>query len=619
MKRGLVSGILIGLSALFVVSLSPAYSANFPRHKNPAQIQEERFFPIQLISIYAQVVSLQIAGKWDLASSQLKKTFLAYIPEPLRYIFTRFNELIQAVGDKLRTVKKSIDSAESFLRQGEIEESGKILEDAWENVLKTERDLDNLNSSVDELRGKIGAGASEKLRKEIAPLSKLAKDYKNKIQILYRRVKEGKRLEHTFLQISISKRKIVVGSSFEIYGKLKGETKFLPGRKVDLFLEGKRIFKVVTDENGEFKAKIDFPFMYKRYTQVFASFTPQEEDKKKFYPSVSNKILLEPIFYAPLIKVGYERPVYPVLPFKVKGKLTLEDLPLVGYPVKIKLPQKMIQINTDEEGKFETQLSLPSWVGKTFPLHIFTSPRGIIAPASLTINVPVSYQMPYMKIGLPLLVVIPYPLELKGEVNLKNQSMKGAVVRVIIGKKELTTFVREKNFKVKFNIPFYRFSGWEEVTIFLHPKQAWISSLSKREKVLVVNPLTLLPFICLFVLFIGISSRRKKEVEKAEEIFAKGKEEMQEEKIIEKKELMGLIKVYIEAVDLVVGFTRIKQAPAHTIREYLYLVKDKLKEKGKDFELISFATEKFLYAPEGLTAEEEREAEEALGRLKEKK
>ena len=91
---------------------------------------------------------------------------------------------------------------------------------------------------------------------------------------------------------------------------------------------------------------------------------------------------------------------------------------------------------------------------------------------------------------------------------------------------------------------------------------------------------------------------------------------MQEEKIIEKKELTGLIKVYIEAVDLVVGFTRIKQAPEHTIREYLDLVKDKLKEKGKDFELISFATEKFLYAAKGLTGEEERKAEEALERLK---
>ena len=368
-----------------------------------------------------------------------------------------------------------------------------------------------MNSSIDELRGKIGA-AAEKLRKEIAPLSKLAKDYKNKIQILYRQVKEGKRLEDTFLQISVSKRKIVVGNSFEIYGKLTAEKeRSLAGRKVDLFLERKRILKVVTGENGEFKAKIDFPFIYKRYAQVFASFTAQEEDKKKFYPSTSNKILLEPVFYTPLIKAGCERPVYPVLPFKVKGKLTLEDLPLVEYPVKIKLSQKVIQINTDEEGKFETHLSLPSSAGKTFPLSIFTPSRGIVGPASLTINVPVSYQMPYMKIGLPLLVVIPYPLELKGEVSLKGQSMKGAVVRVITEKKEITTFVREKNFKVRLNIPFYRFSGWEEIAIFLHPQEAWISSLNKREKVLVVNPFTLLPFIGLLALFIGISSRGKKE------------------------------------------------------------------------------------------------------------
>ena len=92
-----------------------------------------------------------------------------------------------------------------------------------------------------------------------------------------------------------------------------------------------------------------------------------------------------------------------------------------------------------------------------------------------------------------------------------------------------------------------------------------------------------------------------------------------EEKVTEKKELTGLIKVYIEAVDLVVSFTGIKQTPAHTIREYLNLAKDKIEEKGEDFALISLITEKFLYASGGLAREEGRKAEEALERLKKKK
>ena len=617
MNKGLVSGILIGLLALFVVFLSPANSMNFPRHKNPAQIQEELFFPIQLISIYAQVVSLQIAGKWDLASSQLKKTFLAYIPEPLRYIFTRFNELIQAAGDKLRTVKKSIDSAKALLHQGKIEKSGKILEDAWETVLKIERDLNNLNSSIDELRGKIGGAASEKLRKEITPLSKLAKDYKNKIQILYRQVKEGKRLEDTFLQISVSKRKIVVGNSFEIYGKLTAEKeRSLAGKKVDLFLERKRILKVVTNENGEFKAKIDFPFIYKRYAQVFASFTPQEEDKKKFYPSTSNKILLEPVFYTPLIKAGYEKPIYPVLPFKLQGKLTLEDLPLVKYPVKIRLSQKVIQINTNEEGKFETQLSLPSGVGRTFPLRIFTPSRGIIGPASLTINLPVSYKVPSMMIDLPLVVTPPFPLELKGEVNLEGDVMKEPIVRVITEGEDVKTFVRGENFKVRLNLPLSRFSGWEKIRILLHPREAWISSLNREEKVLVINPVTLLPFIGLLVLFIGMSSQRKKESEETERVLGEREKVIPEEKVAEKKEVARLIRVYTEATDLVAHLSGVKQAPGHTIREYLKLVKDKLGEKGEDFELISLITEKFLYSSIRISEEEVAEAEKRLSRLK---
>jgi len=608
---------LIGLAVLPVVSFSPAYTESFPRHKNPAQIQEETFFPIQLISLYARVVSLQVAGKWDLASSELGRTLFSYIPEPLRYIFTRFNQLIQTAGDKLKMVKENIDSAEALLHHGEIEKAGKKLEEAWITLLKAERDLDNLDTSVDELKRKIGSGAAERLRKEIAPLGKLAKEYKNKIQNLYRKVKEGKRLGTTFLHISVSGKKVVVGSSLEVYGRLETEDKkSLAGREVDIFLEKEKIVNAVTDENGEFKVRIDFPFLYKQYVPVFASFTPKGVDKEEFYPSISNQILLEPVFYTPLIKVSYQEPVYPVLPFKLQGKLLLEGAALTNYPVKIKVAQKIIEETCDEEGKFQTQLSLPSDVGKTFPLSIFTPSRGIIGPASLTINLPVTYKIPSMMIDLPLVVAPPFPLELKGEVNLEGDVMKEPIVRVITEGEDVKTFVRGENFKVRLNLPLSRFSGWEKIRILLHPREAWISSLNREEKVLVINPVTLLPFIGLLALLIGMGSRRKKESEETEGVLGEREKVTPEEKVAEKKEVARLIRVYTEATDLVAHLTGVKQAPGHTIREYLKLVKDKLGEKGEDFELISLITEKFLYSSIRISEEEVAEAEKRLSRLK---
>ena len=168
MKKVLISGVLTGLVVfILLAAVSPSYSTDFPRHKNPAQIQEETFFSLQLISLYGQVVSLQVAGKWDLASSQLKKAFLSYIPEPVRYIFTRFSQLIQVAGDKLKVVQENIDSAQGLLGQGEIERAGETLEEAWMMLLKAERDLDSLDVSVDELRGKLGTGVAEKLREKM--------------------------------------------------------------------------------------------------------------------------------------------------------------------------------------------------------------------------------------------------------------------------------------------------------------------------------------------------------------------------------------------------------------------------------------------------------------------
>jgi len=101
MRRGLIPGALLILSFLLGAFFSSGFAQDFPRHKNPAEIKEEAFFPLQLIAFYAEVVRLQLEGKWDMASSKLKKILAGYLPESVRYIFSHFNELIKAAGDKL--------------------------------------------------------------------------------------------------------------------------------------------------------------------------------------------------------------------------------------------------------------------------------------------------------------------------------------------------------------------------------------------------------------------------------------------------------------------------------------------------------------------------------------
>jgi len=616
MRRKLILGVVIGVLFLFSASFSVGYSTDFPRHKNPVQIQEESFSLIQLIPIYGRIVSLQVEGKWHEASFELEKALRSYIPENLKYVFTRFNQLVQNVGDKLKEAKEDIDSAEGLVYQGEIEKAGNKLEESWMILLKAERDLNNLNSSVDELKEKIG-GAAERLREEIIPLGKLVEAYKNRIQSLYYEVGEGKKLESTFLRVSVSEKEVVIGDPFEILGKLKTEkAEFLAEREVDIFLEKEKVFKVVTDENGEFRVRTNFPFLYKKTAQLFASFIPQKEDKERFYPSTSNIVLLEPFFYTPEIEAGYQEPVYPVLPFNLQGKLTLEGMALTHYPVKIEIAQRIVQINTDDEGKFQTELSLHSEAGKTFPLNIYTPSRGIIGPAHLTIDLPLTYKMPWMMIDLPLLTVAPFPLELKGEANLEGNIIRDAMLRVITESKDIATTLQDKSFKVKFNLPLLRFSGWEKINIFLYPQEAWISSLNKETRVLVINPLTLVPFIGLLVLFIGVTSRRKKGIERTEEPLEERKKVTPEREIAEKKEPPELVRIYIEAVGLVASFTGVEQASGHTIREYLKLIKKSLGKKGEDFEFISLIVEQFLYAPGKVDKEEERKAEEALERIK---
>jgi len=596
----------------------------FPRHKNPLEIREESFLPAVLIALYGKIVALQVSGEWDLASSQLKRTLLSYIPESLRYIFTRFNELIQTVGDKLKRVKEDINVSEALLKQGQIDEAGEVLEEAWETLLEAERILDDLGSAVDELRGGIGASAAEKLREEIAPLAELAEEYKRKIEDLYREVKEGKRREATFLEISVAERKVVVGDSLEILGSLEREKgRPLAEKKVDILLEEEKVLEVASGEDGKFKGRIDFPLLYKKEVRVLAFFVPQGEDEEKYYGDISNEVLIEPIFHTPIIKVEYQEPVYPVLPFEVQGELMLQDEPLRDYPVKIEVEEKIIEVSSDEAGKFEAELSLPSGVGRTFPLRIFTPSRKIIGPASLVINLPISYKVPSMMVELPSVAAPFSPLEIKGEVDLEGGLMERPAVRVITGGENITTVVEEKSFEVKISIPLSSFSGWKEISLFLYPQEAWISSLDRREKVLLVNPLTLFPFFALLAVFIGVSRRRKKRIKEAEGVLEEVKEGLpQKEEAPEEKEIAKLrgtytpIRIYAEALDWVSHITGTQQAPGHTIKEYLELIKEPLGQRYADFEVISLITERFLYRLMRVSEEELAEARRRLSWLK---
>ena len=624
MRKKLILGAVVGLSFVLMLSFSSGYSADFPRHRNPLEIQEESFLPAALIALYAKVIALQVSGEWDSASSQLKRNLLSYIPEPLGYIFTRLNELIQTVGDNLKKVKKDIDACETLLGQGEIAEANEVLEGAWETLLEAERILNDVGSAVDELRGQIGASPTEKLQEEIAPLAELAEEYKRRIEDLYREVEEGKKREASFLEIWVAERKVVVGDSLEISGSLERERgRPLAEKKVDILLEREKILEVATGEDGKLRVRIDFPPLYKRGVRVLAIFVPQGEDKEEYYGDTSNEILIEPIFYTPVITAEYQEPIYPVLPFKVQGELMLEGESLRDYPVRIKVEEEIIEVSSNQEGKFQAEVSLPSGLGKTFPLRIFTPSRNIIGPATLIINLPVSHKLPSMLVELPSLATPFSPLEIKGEVDLEGGLMERPIVRVITGEENITTVVEKKSFQMKVNIPLISFSGWKEVSLFLYPQEAWISSLERREKVLLVNPLTLFPFLVLFALFIGVSRRRKRGIEKAKGVLKEEEEALPEkEESPEEKEIAKLrgrytpIRIYIEAVDWTSHLTGTRQAPGHTIKEYLELIKEPLGQRYADFEVISLVTERFLYRLMRVSEEELAEARSRLSWLK---
>lgn len=599
----IITALLFSLPSLAFEPKSP----QIPRHKNPDEITEEKIAPLEFFALYGTFMDLMTRQNWDLASSLLQEASSIYIPENLADIFDRFNESLPEIIQELRNTKNHLDIATILMAQARIDETDEEVKKALASLAKTGKDLKELDTLTKELAGAIGL-SPELIMKEGEKLKELVKNFYLTTLQLNEDIEEKNKLPSTFLEISAEEEELIVGSPLKIYGKLTEANTALSGKDITLFLEEERASITSTEEDGSFTFIIDTPLLYKPTIKAYTAYLPQGEDAAKYAPSFSNALSLKLVYYLPLIEASYEEPAYPGLPFEIKGHLSLAYAPLKEYPLEVIGFNQRLELSTDEKGEFVTQLAPPPKTTlKKSIVKISTPPRGIIAPSSLTLAIPLTYKIPSVALDTPSIVFSAFSFSLQGKLTLDGQILKEPTIKVITGENEYSISSLEgENFAAEATFPLSATTGWQNIIVSVTPWESWIASVTQENRVLVINPIMLIPFAAILTLLVGVSRKKKKKIRKAEEEpqgvltpQTTKKPETKKEKL-----LPDILRAYEEAVERVSKITDKMITPSQTTREYSEEVKKPLKEAYPSFKALSLMVEKFLYA-RGLEKDEE--------------
>jgi len=599
----------------FLSSLSLSGSdPSVPRHKDPAGIEEEKIPALQFLSLGGVAMEMLSSEKWDSAKAAINKFLLAHIPENLKYVHQRFQQLLQELIRELENGKTHIDKALQLSNQARMQETEEEIDEARMDLVKAERSLNHLDRAAAELARNLGVTPkffSDRLEK----IRELLREYLNSIREFEEKSQKQKELLPTILTISSPDKEVIVGSWFRMEGQLitKGGL-VLPQKQVHFYLEDKSLFTVLTRQNGQFGGEYIFPPLYRPEVKVWASYLPEGEDLYYYAPSVSNILTFYPVYDTPVIKARTEEKIYPGFPFTVEGDLTLNDYPLPQYPIHIRAVGYQHSLITDEKGGFITRFTPPKeMLGKT-TIRLFTLGKGRIGPSSANLAVTITRRILILKTSFPRMILAGIPFDLRGRIEFDYLLPKNLEVKIKVGKNNYHIFPdAEGNFRLHTSFPFSTLNGWQYAMFSVIPEEAWIAPALERRKMLVINPLIPLPLTVFLVLIVKRSSKRKEtyEIIKREEPSITA----EEVKSLQEKILPPISRWYKEAVGIVSEFTKKESLPAQTVREYLKEVKPLLGEKYQSFERLSLITEKFLYAS-GYYEKEMEMAESAFKDIK---
>ncbi|MEM4536226.1 MAG: DUF4129 domain-containing protein [Nitrososphaerota archaeon] len=595
MNKVLIITLIVFLSA-------SSLAVGLPRHLNPSEVPEELPLNVELLTIYSLIVDAVQRENFSLALKNIDELGRVYIPENLRYIYSRFNELLDREIKILNQTKISLDNAEYELFKGVLENARSELRRASSLLAEVELIDGELSESCREFSKTFRIPLLQ-LSEKVAMLKELIKEYRARLKNLLLELErlEGLIILDTLLTLHTNVSEVLVGSELFISGTLRTEDGSpLLGKTVTVYLDGRKVTSFITDRLGLFKGFLKIPYIYKPTISIFAEYIPDIEDRGRFRGSRSNVITLRLVYNVPTIIAWLNSSeVRPSDSFEIHGQVIGAN----GIVKTIYVSFLGMDFNTDvlENGNFRIVLSVPenAPTGR-HKITVYTKPHGIIAPASKSLEVMIYKINTSFIIEVPSIVLGCYRLQVHGKVVAKELNeeipVSGDVVLEVFDR-VLREVVESSDFSFNISIPCYAPSGYISMKITYIPRAPIYNGETIVREVLLINPLTVFVPVSIvtYLMVVGINGllRRVRAMQEVSfKVVTLGKPEMV---LIHENVVAEIAKIYFNAVHVIEDLTGLKRRPSDTIREFLDKAGVSLGKATLAFEELSYMTEAAIY------------------------
>jgi len=527
---------------------------------------------------------------------------VAYLhaPPDLRFIVSRFNELLERGAEDLSQVKLHASKASVLIEKARLNDAKGELEQAEFLLARANRTVSDLESSAKQLGNMLGVSPAL-LLKEIVRLRALIDSYAFQIRNLLERVEEfrSRLLVETVLTIQADALKVPLGSKLNVWGFLTTvDDRPLSLRVVDIYFDGAKAGKVTTDGDGRYSFRFSVPYVYKDRVVLHSSYLPRDLDFGRYVPSSSDVLVIELKYDKPVLTAEASRNVYPGLSFTASGRLTLYDEPLSGFEIRVSGLGQVINAVTEADGSFSTNLQVPvDAPSGAVMLKVETTPRGVVGPASTTLNL-IAVRVPAeVEVEAPGFALSGQSLTIRGRVVTSEGSpLVGSRVDARVGGWSSSAMSSSDGyFEFVLSVPLVAFTAQYAYMVLVSPKEPWVTPSLKEGSVFIANVFSVcaVPLLGATLKFAWSRGRRR---QLEHEMAPLGVVEASKH-VVRAVELVGVQAQYWKAVAVVSKFAKVAMWPSFTIREYLGLVREKLMETYASFERLSLLYERWLYSP----------------------
>ena len=629
--------VILAVTVLTAVLLSQATALadyTYLPHEDPATAREE-MDAYSLLTYYTSILTFISSKNYGDASRLIEQLEFVHIPEDLKYIIQRYNNLTLELTKTLDNLDKLLNDASTLLYQYRLQEASEKLSEASILLGKAGillRDIEEATTTISDRLGVFAASAGSRvreaygrIREALQKLRELEEWYLNLLKNMKETALniEAERLKATEVTLRLNATEVHVGGCIEASGRLTSNGESLPNRRVALLLDGSPTLTATTGLDGAYHTVVKVPYKYVHTLTLKAFYTPMGDDLGVYLASESPPASITIIFYETKLETATPDTAYPGLPINVKCKVTSEDgTPLSGRRIKVLLDKNLlIEAETDIQGRCEANITIsPKIQAGQHTLTAIVEPHGIYAGASQDRELKVLKITPEIRIQAPSLLILPLGMYIEGEARSSLGPLEEATVTLeLAGYSATVKTLRDGRFNTTMEVPLnLLLAGFQELKVAVEPAEPWHAPAQARIKVFIVNPANIgvasAAFISLGAVIYARLSKAKPGRKQIQKVAPTLRETTFAPTLKPEVRFEGaggrILEAYFKAMRIIEAKTGISMKPYTTLREFLSETKPMLNGAAEAFTDLTTLAEKTLYSPHTPEAADSVKAEE---------